>query len=52
MADVAADVNGVVATDGAGSGGKGVGGAEEDCNDVRCGCTIQSRVIETYHGQS
>lgn len=31
VADVAADVDGVVATDGAGGGGKGVGGTEKDC---------------------
>lgn len=30
VADVAADVDGVVATDGAGGGGKGVGGTEKD----------------------
>ena len=30
VADVAADSQAVVATDGAGGGGKGVGGAEED----------------------
>ena len=29
VADVAADVQGVVATDGAGSGGQGVGGAQD-----------------------
>lgn len=31
VADVAADVDGVVATDGARGRGEGVGGAEEDC---------------------
>lgn len=31
VADVAADVDGEVATDGAGGRGEGVGGAEEDC---------------------
>lgn len=31
VADVAADVDGEVATDGARGGGQGVGGAEEDC---------------------
>lgn len=31
VADVAADVDGEVATDGAGGGGEGVGGAEDGC---------------------
>ena len=32
VADVAADVDGVVATDGAGGRGEGVGGAEDGCS--------------------
>ena len=34
VADVAADVDGEVAADGAGGGGEGVGGAEEGCDAV------------------
>lgn len=30
MADIAADVNGEITTDGAGGGGQGVGGTEDD----------------------
>lgn len=34
VADVAADIDGEVTTDGAGGGGKGVGGTEEDLNGL------------------
>lgn len=35
VADVAADVDGEVTTDGTGGGSQGVGGAEKDCNGRR-----------------
>lgn len=51
MADVATDIDGEVTTDGAGGGGKGVGGTEDGWQRlVRYGVIGASKV--TYHGQS
>ncbi len=50
VADVAADVDGEVTTDGARGGGKGVGGTEDDWKRL-VGAKWQL-YEDTYHGQS
>lgn len=63
VADIAADVDGVVTTDGAGGGSQRVGGAEEDCCCVELAIApfvfnpldTEREVVTwdcTYHGQS
>lgn len=48
MADVAADVNGEVATDGAGGGGEGVGGTEDGCSELWLDIVFCEK---GYHGE-
>lgn len=43
VADVAADVDGEVATDGAGGGGEGVGGTEDGCSRAWLGIVFGKR---------
>lgn len=44
VADVAADIDGEVTTDGARGGGQGVGGAEEDCGEIILSAVWRRRV--------
>ena len=55
VADVAADIDGEVTTDGARGGGKGVGSTEDDCSTVSAsGDTLKEwgSFVITYRGRS
>jgi hypothetical protein len=54
VADVAADIDGEVTTDGARGGGEGVGGTEDDCSTVSAvgGILKEGSFVITYRGRS